>query len=288
MTASMTAYGRTEEINEAGHIIWEISGVNHRYLEMSIRLPEELRILEASVREHISSKIKRGKVNCSLRFYANEPSRNGLSINAELVNSLVKASESIQSSMINPSTINAMDILRWPGVINQEIIDSESASDLLLKQLDITLESVVETRLSEGEKLQAIILKRCDNIATLLKAFKEKLPKIQKMLRDKLTQKMQEMDIKLDKDRLEQEILLLVQKSDVAEEIDRLDTHLGAVRQALQRNESVGRKLDFLMQELNREATTLGSKTASLDYANTSVELKVLIEQMREQIQNIE
>ena len=288
MTASMTAYGRTEESSETGHITWEIRSVNHRYLELNIRLPEELRMLETRVRKHISSKLKRGKIDCSLRFDANEVSGNGLSINKDLANSLVKSAESIQSSISNPVTLNAMDVLRWPGVINRDMIDAESISDSLLKQLDITLESVVETRLGEGEKLQAMILERCDNIATLLKTFKEKLPEIQQILRDRLTDKSQELSIELDKDRLEQEILLLVQKSDVAEELDRLDAHLGEVRQVLQKNEPVGRRLDFLMPELNREANTLGSKAANLDYTNTSVDLKVLIEQMREQIQNIE
>ena len=288
MTASMTAYGRTEESSETGHITWEIRSVNHRYLELNIRLPEELRMLETRVRKHISSKLKRGKIDCSLRFDANEVSGNGLSINKDLANSLVKSAESIQSSISNPVTLNAMDVLRWPGVINRDMIDAESISDSLLKQLDITLESVVETRLGEGEKLQAMILERCDNIATLLKTFKEKLPEIQQILRDRLTDKSQELSIELDKDRLEQEILLLVQKSDVAEELDRLDAHLHEVRQVLQKNEPVGRRLDFLMQELNREANTLGSKAANLDYTNTSVDLKVLIEQMREQIQNIE
>ena len=235
MTASMTAYGRTEESSETGHITWEIRSVNHRYLELNIRLPEELRMLETRVRKHISSKLKRGKIDCSLRFDANEVSGNGLSINKDLANSLVKSAESIQSSISNPVTLNAMDVLRWPGVINRDMIDAESISDSLLKQLDITLESVVETRLGEGEKLQAMILERCDNIATLLKTFKEKLPEIQQILRDRLTDKSQELSIELDKDRLEQEILLLVQKSDVAEELDRLDAHLHEVRQVLQK-----------------------------------------------------
>jgi len=288
MTASMTAYGRTEESNETGHITWEIRSVNHRYLELNIRLPEELRMLEARVREHISNKLKRGKVDCLLRFDANEIPGNGLSINKDLANCLVKSAESIQSSITDPAMLNAMDVLRWPGVINRDTIDAESISVPLLKQLDMTLERVVETRVSEGNKLQAMILERCDTIASLLRAFGEKLPEIQQMLRDRLTEKSQELAIDLDKDRLEQEILLLVQKSDVAEELDRLDAHLDEVRQVVQKNEPVGRRLDFLMQELNREANTLGSKAANLDYTNTSVDLKVLIEQMREQIQNIE
>ena len=288
MTASMTAYGRIEESNEIGHVIWEIRTVNHRYLEVSIRLPEELRMLETKIREHISNKIKRGKVDCSLRFDADDGSRKGLSINKELAKNLVKSAESIQSLMNNPSALNAMDILQWSGVINRDMIDAESISIPLLEQLDATLEHVVETRLGEGQKLQSMIIDRCDRIATLLKVFKTKLLDIQQMLRDRLLQKSQELSVELDKDRFEQEILLLVQKSDVAEELDRLDAHLDEIRQVLQKDEPVGRRLDFLMQELNREANTLGSKAANIDCTNTSVDLKVLIEQMREQIQNIE
>ena len=288
MTASMTAYGRTEETNEIGHVTWEIRTVNHRYLEVSIRLPEELRMLEAKIREHVSNKLNRGKVDCTLRFDADEISRKGLSINAKLAKNIVQSAESIQSSMANPAAISAMDILRWSGVINRDMIDAELISIPVLQQLDATLEHVVKTRLGEGQKLQSMIIQRCDSIATLLKVFKEKLPEIQQMLRDRLTQKSQELSVELDNDRLEQEILLLVQKSDVTEELDRLDAHLGEVRHVLQKDEPVGRRLDFLMQELNREANTLGSKAANLDYTNTSVDLKVLIEQMREQIQNVE
>ena len=288
MTASMTAYGRTEESSETGHIIWEIRSVNHRYLEVNIRLPEDLRMLETKVREHISGKLKRGKVDCSLRFDASEIAGDGLSIDTNLANNLIKSAESIQTSITNPAELSAMDFLRWPGVINRDTIDAEPISASLLEQLDMTLEHVVGTRLREGKKLQAMILERCDIIASLLHRFREKLPDIQQMLRDRLSDKSQELSIELDKDRLEQEILLLVQKSDVAEELDRLDAHLGEVRQVVQKNEPVGRRLDFMMQEMNREANTLGSKAANLDYTNTSVDLKVLIEQMREQIQNIE
>jgi uncharacterized protein (TIGR00255 family) len=288
MTVSMTAYGRTEESSETGHITWEIRSVNHRYLEVNIRLPEDLRILETKVREHISNKLKRGKVDCSLRFDASEIAGDGLSIDTNLANNLIKSAESIQASITNPAELSAMDFLRWPGVINRDTIDAEPISASLLEQLDMTLEHVVGTRLREGKKLQAMILERCDIIASLLHRFREKLPDIQQMLRDRLSDKSQELSIELDKDRLEQEILLLVQKSDVAEELDRLEAHLGEVRQVVQKNEPVGRRLDFLMQEMNREANTLGSKAANLDYTNTSVDLKVLIEQMREQIQNIE
>ena len=288
MTASMTAYGRTEESSETGHITWEIRSVNHRYLEVNIRLPEELRMLETKVREHISSKLKRGKVDCSLRFDASEIAGDGLSIDTNLANNLIKSAESIQASITNPAELSAMDFLRWPGVIIRDTIDAESISASLLEQLDMTLEHVVGTRLREGNKLQAMILERCDIIASLLLRFREKLPEIQQILRDRLSDKSQELSIELDKDRLEQEILLLVQKSDVAEELDRLDAHLGEVRQVVQKNEPVGRRLDFMMQEMNREANTLGSKAANLDYTNTSVDLKVLIEQMREQLQNIE
>ncbi len=288
MTASMTAYGRTEETNEIGHVVWEIRTVNHRYLEVSIRLPEEFRMLEARIREHISNKLNRGKVDCTLRFDANEISHNGFSLNTTLAKNIIQSAQSIQSSMSNPAAISAMDILRWPGVINRDMVDAELISAPLLQQLDITLEHVMETRTGEGQKLRSMIIERCDSIAALLEVFKEKLPQVQQMLRERLMRKARELSVELDNERLEQEILLLVQKSCVTEELDRLEAHLEEVRHVLQKDEPVGRRLDFLMQELNREANTLGSKAANLDYTNTSVDLKVFIEQMREQIQNIE
>ncbi|HKK15089.1 MAG TPA: YicC/YloC family endoribonuclease [Gammaproteobacteria bacterium] len=288
MTASMTAFGRTEYDGDAGHIIWEIRTVNHRYLEISLRLPEELRNLESRIREQISARISRGKVDCTLRFEAVISGSQGLTINPDLVTALLESANTIMTSIPEPAPINAIDILRWPGVITQKTPDPEVIGKLLLEQLDKTLDIVLDTRRREGEKLRTIVLERCDSALALVREIKRRLPEIMSLMREKLLGRAQELEMDLDVERLEQEVLLLAQKYDVAEEMDRLEMHIVEVRCVLDSDEPVGRRLDFLMQELNREANTLGSKSAHYDYSNASVELKVLIEQMREQIQNIE
>ena len=288
MIASMTAFGRTEENGDVGNIIWEIRTVNHRYLEVSIRLPEELRMLESSIREHISTRISRGKIDCTLRFEPAIQGNNSLSVNKELVNALLESANSILENLPDPAPVNAIDILRWPGVINRETPDPEIIGGPLLQQLNKTLDVVLETRQREGEKLKAILLERCDAAEQIVSNIKNRIPEILIALRDRLMTRAQELLIELDSERLEQEVLLLAQKYDVAEEMDRMETHIKEVKRVLDSKEPVGRRLDFLMQELNREANTLGSKAAHYDCSKASVDLKVLIEQMREQIQNIE
>jgi uncharacterized protein (TIGR00255 family) len=288
MIASMTAFGRTEVNGEAGHIIWEIRSVNHRYLEVSIRLPEELRMLEASIREHVGQRISRGKVDCTLRY---EPAMTGtsvLTVNNDLVKALLASASEINKSIPDAAPVNALDVLRWPGVINRETPDPEIIGGPLMQQLDKTLDVVLDARQREGKKLKEIILEKCDAAAVIVADIKNRIPDILTSLREKMLLRAQELQIELDRDRLEQEVLLLSQKYDVAEEMDRLETHIREVKRILDSKEPVGRRLDFLMQELNREANTLGSKSAHYDCTNASVELKVLIEQMREQIQNIE
>ncbi len=288
MIASMTAYGRTEETGDVGHVIWEIRSVNHRYLEISTRLPEDIRMLESTIREHISSRIKRGKIDCNLRYEPNDATDAGISLNSELITVLIKSAEQVQSSLPAAGTINPLDILRWPGVINRETPDPEKIGGPLLQQLDTTLDIVIETRQREGEKLQGMILERCDAVARIVSELRTKLPDIMDSVRNKLLSRAQELKVELEHERLEQELLLLTQKFDVAEEMDRLSAHIEEVKRVLNSEEPVGRRLDFLMQEMNREANTLGSKAAHYDCSNASVDLKVLIEQMREQIQNIE
>jgi uncharacterized protein (TIGR00255 family) len=288
MIASMTAFGRTEVNGEAGHIIWEIRSVNHRYLEISIRLPEELRMLEASIREHVGNRISRGKVDCTLRYEPAITGSSALTVNNELVKALLATAGEINKTIPDASPINALDILRWPGVINRETPDPEIIGGPLLQQLDRTLVALLETRCREGEKLKAIIMEKCDAAAVIVAQIKNRMPDILGNLREKMLSRAQELQVELDRDRLEQEVLLLSQKYDVAEEMDRLETHIREVRRILDSRDPVGRRLDFLMQELNREANTLGSKSVHYDCTKASVELKVLIEQMREQIQNIE
>lgn len=288
MIASMTAFGRTEENTAIGRVIWEIRSVNHRYLEISLRLPDDLRILENSIRECISGRISRGKIDCNLRYEPGENIDTGLSVNTSLVQSILASADSIWSSIPDPGKINPIEVLRWPGVINRESPDPEVVGGPLMAQLDKTLDIVVETRQREGGKLRTMIVDRCENIGTIITGIRQKLPEIMAALRERLQNRAEELQVDLENERLEQEVVLLAQKYDVSEELDRLEAHIGEVLNVLKRDEPVGRRLDFLMQELHREANTLGSKSAHYDCSNASVELKVLIEQMREQVQNIE
>lgn len=286
MTASMTAFARLEEAGTWGQAIWEIRSVNHRYLDMSIRLPEELRSLENLIREKIASRVNRGKIDCNLRFEATGLTVANLPLNTGLAEKIIKAAQSL--AIENPGAINPLDILRWPGVIERESLDIESLGNSLLMTLDKGLELLLESRHREGKKLQSILLDRCTAMKTQIKIITEKLPEIAAKIRERYLKKAKELQLELDQERLEQEMLILAQKMDIAEELDRLLAHIDEVEHIMHQNEPVGRRLDFLMQELNREANTLGSKAANVDMSNVSVELKVLIEQMREQIQNIE
>jgi uncharacterized protein (TIGR00255 family) len=286
MIASMTAFARLEDSGDWGRAIWEIRTVNHRYLEIGLRLPDDMRVLENKIRERISAKLQRGKVDCTLRYEPDESRMGDITINQALADKLVSTAQAL--SLGGPATINPIDILRWPGVINRETPDAEAIGGPLLDLLDATLNLAIENRRREGEKLAALVLERCTAATTCIRATREKLPEIIESIRARIIARATELVSEIDRDRLEQEMVILAQKLDVAEELDRLDTHIEEVRRILTRSEAKGRRLDFLMQEMNREANTLGSKAGSIDVSNASVELKVLIEQMREQIQNIE
>jgi uncharacterized protein (TIGR00255 family) len=286
MTASMTAFGRLEKSSDWGSASWEIRTVNHRYLEMSVRLPEDLRVLEPAVREHISACIKRGKVDCTLRFDQGGEVTAALPINQTLAQTIVNAAAALP--ITNPSPINPLDVLRWPGVIEKQELDGDSVSGPLLALLDDTLALLVETREREGSKIKDMIMERCEAASAQVQKMRNRLPEIMASVRERYLSRAQEAQLELDKERLEQEMLLLAQKMDVAEELDRMDAHIQEIQRVMAQKEPKGRRLDFLMQEMNREANTLGSKAIHIDTSNSSVELKVLIEQMREQIQNIE
>ncbi len=288
MIKSMTAYGRAEDSGEWGEASCEIRSVNHRYLEMSVRLPEELRPLEQTIRDRISKQLKRGKVDCNIRFEQRETFKDALPVNQELLSKIIETAEITNTKLKNAAAINPLELLRWPGVLDKDAPDPEAISAPLLKLVDQTLIAVVETREREGEKTKKMILDRCLAAKEIVARVREQMPTILEGIREKLTLRVQELNTELNSERLEQELLLLTQKMDVAEEMDRLDAHIDEVQRVLEQSDAVGRRLDFLMQEMNRESNTLGSKSAHLDTTNSSVDLKVLIEQMREQIQNIE
>ena len=286
MTASMTAFQREMESGDWGSATIEIKTVNHRYLEMSIRLPDDLRSLEPVFREEIQNRLSRGKVDCILRLDLGNTGPESLNLDIALARKLIETAGSLPID--GPQAINPVDILRWPGVISKELIDVEKLAAPLRSLLNKTLDILVETRRREGEKIKVTLLEKCNAINIQVSQTRTRLPEIIAELKERYKQKAQELVAELDKDRLEQEILYLTQKMDVTEELERLDIHLEEVRRVLDLNEPIGRRLDFLMQELNREANTLASKSVSSDTSNSSIELKVLIEQMREQIQNIE
>ncbi len=288
MIVSMTAYGRAENNTDIGQASCEIRSVNHRYLEMAVRLPEELRALEQAIREKISAKLKRGKVDCNIRFDFSAVVSDSIPVNHQLLGKLIETVESTSDKLKQAAPVNPMELLRWPGVLDKDVPDQEQIGSIILSLVDETLDAVVATRQREGEKISKMILERTEKTRAIVNQVQQQMPEIINGLRDKLSQRASELCNELDNDRLEQELVLLSQKLDVAEEMDRLLAHIEEVERVLKQQGPVGRRLDFLMQEMNREANTLGSKSSHIDTSNASVDLKVFIEQMREQIQNIE
>lgn len=286
MIQSMTAFGRVERQLRWGATVCEMRTVNHRYLEVTLRLPDELRTLESVIRDRIAVRLSRGKVECLVRLDRQEAGDEPLAVNQQLVRQLFAAAESLP--MANPAPLQPLEVLRWPGVLSRTALDLAAVTEPLLQLVDATLDAVVDTRRREGERIRALILERCAAISTITATARRLMPEIIRSIRERYLQRAREMDLQLDAERLEQEILLLLQKLDVAEELDRLEAHVAEVRQVLDRDQPAGRRLDFLMQELNREANTLGSKAGTLESSNASVDLKVLIEQIREQVQNVE
>jgi uncharacterized protein (TIGR00255 family) len=284
----MTAFARSEGNTENGLLVWELRSVNHRFSEVSLRLPEELRSLESKIRETIAARVKRGKIDANLRYQTTAPQDQPLEIDKDLAAKLAHATREVDQLLYNAAPVSALEVLRWPGVIKAPEQDLERLTADTLALLDEALTELLETRAREGDKLKAIVDARCNAIEAQVQAVEEKLPAVLQAMRSRLEERIGEIQAELDPARMEQEIVILVNKADVDEELERLKAHVEEVRRVLKQDEPVGRRLDFLMQELNREANTLGSKSVHTDTTAASVELKVLIEQMREQIQNIE
>jgi len=287
MIRSMTAFSRCDVQEKWGQICWELRSVNHRYLDVTVRLPEEFRSLEMTVREHLQAKLKRGKIECSLRFQANETETH-LHVNMPLVKKLWDAMQTVHINTGELALPNALDILSWQGVLEKEKLDIDIMSDTLLTHLDTTVNYLVHQREKEGNVLTHLLQQRCDSIEKEVAIVKANLPTILQTQRERLETRLAELKANLDQDRIEQEIVILAQKMDVAEELERIEAHLDEIRYTLQQDEAAGKRLDFLVQELHREANTLGSKSNHIDTTRSVVELKVMIGQMREQIQNIE
>ncbi len=288
MTKSMTAFARTQQSLDEGELVWEIRSVNHRYLELFFKMPEDFRVSETSFREILQQRLKRGKVECFLRFNVNAQQAEAINVNKQQVKSLVSACQEINNLLHQPSEVDPMEVLQWPGVVQESKLDMKAVLAASETGLNLALDDLIAHREREGGRLREMILQRCAAIQEIVDQTREKLPEIHQRYQQKLRDRLDELKTEINNDRLEQELVHLAQKMDVDEELDRLDSHLKEIKDILNRDEAVGRRLDFLMQELNREANTLGSKSADISSTSASVELKVLIEQMREQIQNIE
>ena len=288
MIRSMTAYARESGEVAGTELIWELRSVNHRYLDVVVRLPEDLRALEPSVRERVAARLGRGKLECQLRCQTVVAGNIGLEVDQTRLKALLHACREVEKRTAEASSPGVMDLLRWPGVAVEQAPDIDQLQPGALALLERTLDEFIETREREGAKLAELISQRCAAVSEAVNRARRRLPEVQARIRDKLTARLAELDVPADNNRLEQELVFLAQKIDIAEELDRLGAHVAEVRSVLQRDEPVGRRLDFLMQELNREANTLGSKSADTETTAVAVDLKVLIEQMREQVQNIE
>lgn len=289
MIRSMTAFARQAGQFDWGSLVWEIRSVNHRYLEPTFKLPDSMRVLEAGLRDKLRKQLSRGKVECALRILQQgDDGAKALQINDSLVKEIIAASESISKLMDKPQAIDPLQILQWPGIIGEASIDTELIQQQAMTLFQTSLEQLIESREREGTELKQFIEQRLDSIEIITEAVQQQLPEILAAQKQKLLTRLQELKAEPNEDRLEQELVIIAQKADVDEELDRLKTHVAEVRRVLSKGQACGRRLDFLMQELNREANTLSSKSIVSDTTQASVELKVLIEQMREQIQNIE
>lgn len=284
----MTAFARCQQQGEYGQLTCEIRSINHRYLEISVNVPETLRHFEMMLREQIRERIKRGKLECTIRFQAFTDQNQEISINTSYARSICHAAETIANMLTHPTPISPTDILRLPGVLDSKELDIKPLESAFQQLLDRTITDLLSARAREGEELKNHCEQRMINISKELNQVKEYLPTIMSDQQARLQQRFADADVDLDPQRLAQEMVFFAQKIDVAEEIDRARTHLLEMKRIFAEGGLVGRRLDFLIQELHREANTLGSKSVDAQVMHSVVEMKVLIEQMREQVQNIE
>lgn len=288
MTFSMTAFARGAESTKWGELTCELRSVNHRFLEVHPRLADELRQIEPRLRELIGAVVKRGRIDCSMRLQWREQAAGEFEIDQVLVERLVRIGQDICARDPEIQPLRAVDVLRWPGTVQTAEVDLEQLSQVALDLVGRTLEQLVATRGREGGKLAVLMQERVEALGAIVAELRRDLPEYYEVFRNRVETRLGELREELDPARLEQEMVLLLQKADVSEEVDRLGVHLEEVARVLGKTGPVGRRLDFLMQELNREANTLGSKSVDARLTKASVELKVLIEQLREQVQNIE
>jgi uncharacterized protein (TIGR00255 family) len=288
MIASMTGFARRETSGQWGSLVCELRSVNHRFLEAGFRLPDELRSAEGELRQRLSREIRRGKVDCVITHRRTQAAESALEVDTVALDRLTARVRDVAHALPPQHVVNVLDVLRWPGVLRD---DTSAGEDLLAAAFQVfseTLEELVAARAREGLRLREILEHRCTSLDTLVAHVRARLPEVQARIRAKLQDRVAELASNVDQERLEQELALLLQRLDVDEELDRLAGHIVEIRRVVNGSEPAGRRLDFLMQELNREANTLSSKSQDLETTRSAVDMKVLIEQMREQVQNVE
>ena len=292
MIASMTGFARREATLPAGSLVCELRSVNHRYLEAGLRLPEELRSLEPEFRARLQKDLRRGKVDCTVTFRSATRSDRSLEIDPAMLGQLKARLSEIATAVpvgsdVQPR-VDLVELLRFPGLLRETATDNEPLLVAARSVFEGAVQDLVVMRAGEGARLAELIVQRCDQLEDLVGRVKARLPEVHALIRGRFEERLGELRKELNGDRLEQEIALLLQRLDVSEEMDRLAGHLTETRRILKSPEAAGRRLDFLMQEFNREANTLSSKAQDLETTRAAVDMKVLIEQMREQVQNIE
>jgi uncharacterized protein (TIGR00255 family) len=288
MIASMTGFARCELAGPFGTLVCEIRSVNHRFLDATLRLPDSCRALEPELRQVLARELKRGKVDCTLQQRAAEAGAAELEIDPAALQRLLARVSQLSAALPQHGQVDLIELLRFPGILRQDSTGSETLLQAARKLVADTVLELARNRAREGERLDGLIRQRCTALGALVGQIRLRLPEVQSRIRARFAERLKELGANVDQDRMEQEVLLMLQRFDVAEELDRLDGHVEEASHTLGGTEPAGRRLDFLMQEFNREANTLSSKSQDLETTRTAVEMKVLIEQMREQVQNIE
>lgn len=288
MLCSMTGFARVEDTCEQGNLCWEVRSVNHRYLDINFRMPEEVRRLEARLRSHLQDQLARGKVDCVFRYRMAEVQAAALELNRPLLDSLVQQICRVNEKLSVSAPVTATDILAWPGMIQAVEDDRESFHAACFGLFEKAVGQLVDMRAAEGRRIEKILQDKCAEVRSIVQDVRARRPQALASIREKLQQRIEELLEGADQARFEQELVYLAQKMDITEELDRLDSHLDEMTSIFACQEAVGRRLDFLMQEFHREANTLAAKSADVETTQAAVDLKVLIEQMREQVQNVE
>jgi uncharacterized protein (TIGR00255 family) len=288
MIRSMTGFARCERNTDFGNLAWELRSVNHRYLEAGFRLPEDFRAAEGEFRQALAAVLRRGKVEATLYFRPATAAAPALELNEELLGRLVEQAVRVRGRLGEAGRINAVDLLRWPGVVREAERDTTPQVAVAQALLAEALAALTDSRESEGGRIAELLAARCDGIERLANEVSARLPEVRERIRARLNERLAQVAVETNRDRLEQEVVIALQKMDVDEELDRLRSHVVEVRKVVVSGEPAGRRLDFLMQEFNREANTLSSKSQDVETTRAAVDMKVLIEQMREQVQNVE